>query len=280
MMSAPQPLFDEAALRQHRRRAGTIDAQQWFLHDRAIDQLQERLADVNRTFTKPAIIGPRANQWAKALNLSAVCVSDDPVLALEPGAHDLVIHALALHWANDPVGQLIQMCRALRPDGLMIAVLFAGDTLHELRAALSQAEARVRGGLAPRIAPMADVRALGSLLQRAGFALPVADVETARVSYDSPLALMRDLRAMGETNAILARDKRPLPRAVLNRLDDIYPCTDGRIEATFELAFLTGWAPAESQPRPLRPGSAKMRLADALGVPELPAGAPTTDGDT
>lgn len=272
MTNTPQTLFDETALSLHRRRASVADVGQWFLHDRAVGQVQERLADVNRRFTKPAVIGPRASQWAETLSLDARCVADDPVLQLEPGAHDLVIHAMALHWSNDPVGQLIQMRRALRPDGLMIAVLFAGETLSELRLALSVAETEVRGGIGPRIAPMADLRALGGLLQRAGFALPVADVDSATVSYLDPLALMRELRAMGETNAMTARDRRILPRAVLERVDALYPRTNGRIEATFDIAFLTGWAPAESQPKPLHPGSAKMRLADALGVSELTPG--------
>ena len=199
---------------------------------------------------------------------------DDEVLALHPGAHDLVIHALALHWANDPVGQLIQCRRALKPDGLMLTVAFGGQTLNELRSALGQAEIEVTGGLSPRVAPMGEIRELGALLQRAGFALPVADSLPLTVSYATPLHLMRDLRAMGETNALKTRLRHATRRAVMLRACEIYCETfgdaQGRVPATFDLIVLTGWAPDESQPKPLRPGSATARLAEALGTQENP----------
>ena len=198
----------------------------------------------------------------------ATLVQDDEVLALQPGVHDLVIHALSLHWANDPVGQLVQCRHALRPDGLLIAVLFGGQTLHELRAALAEAEARVTGGLSPRVAPMGEIRDLGSLLQRAGLALPVADAMPLTVSYAGLTALMHDLRAMGEANALAARLRRPTRAGVFAKAETIYRTAfgtpAGRIPATFDIVTLTGWAPAPDQQKPLRPGSATHRLADVL----------------
>ncbi|MEO0914253.1 MAG: methyltransferase domain-containing protein [Pseudomonadota bacterium] len=272
-MSHP-PLFEAAALA--RRRARVAGAEADFVHRQAAAEVQERLIEVNRSFTAPAIVGPMAGLWADLLGLEARLVADADVLDLETGAHDLVIHALALHWANDPVGQLVQMRRALRPDGLAIAVLFGGRSLQELRAALAEAESTVRGGISPRVAPMGDLRDLGALLQRAGLALPVADSVPLEITYADLPALMRDLRAMGETNVMAARERRFLRRDVLAEAGRIYaaayPAADGRIRATAEFVFLTGWAPAPDQPQPLRPGSAKARLADALRVPELSAG--------
>jgi SAM-dependent methyltransferase len=205
-------------------------------------------------------------------------VPEAEVLDLTVGAHDLVVHALSLHWANDLVGQLVQARRALRPDGLFLGVLFGGRTLHELRAALAEAEAAVTGGLSPRVVPMAEIRDLGGLLQRAGFALPVADSRTLTVTYETALHLMRDLRAMGEANAMAARTRKPLRRAILDKAASLYRSNfsrGGRIVATFEMIFLTGWAPDASQPKPLRPGSAVKRLADALGADERPLIDPT-----
>jgi len=266
-----QTLTDFPALDRARRRAAHAPA--LFLHAEAADEVKDRLSMVNKSFTAPALITGQPNFWHGVFP-SAQIVPDDDVLPLDEAAHDLVIHALSLHWANDPVGQLIQARRALRPDGLFLGVLFGGTTLHELRAALGQAEADVTGGLSPRIAPMGEIRDLGALLQRAGYALPVADSVTTTVSYASPLHLMRDLRAMGETNALSARARRPLRRAVLTRACEIYEQTfgteDGRIPATFELIVLTGWCPDASQPQPLRPGSAAARLADVLGTEETP----------
>jgi hypothetical protein len=222
------------------------------------------------------VIGPRPELWASLLEAeglgAARPVRDAEILDLEEGAHDLVVHALALHWANDPVGQLVQARRALRPDGLLVAALFGGETLHELRRALAEAEAATTGGLSPRVAPMGEIRDLGGLLLRAGFALPVADSRRFDVSYASPVALMHDLRAMGETNVMRDRLRRPMPRALLAealaRYGAHFGRDDGRVPATFEVIFLTGWAPAPDQPKPLRPGSATARLADALGAVE------------
>ncbi len=271
-MTTPPVLTDRPALTRNRRRAGRSGAPALFLHDALADELHDRLLEVNKSFSTPAIVGPVVAPYAAVLP-DATVADDDETLALRPESHDLVLHALALHWANDPVGQLVQCRHALRPDGLMIAALFGGQTLHELRAALAEAEARVTGGMSPRVLPMAEIRDLGGLLQRAGFALPVADAIQLTVTYESPLHLMRDLRAMGETNALAARLKRPTRRAVMLEAARLYSehfgTADGRIPATFEIIVLTGWAPDPSQQKPLRPGSAAQRLADALGTPEL-----------
>lgn len=266
-----QALTDRTALSRNRRRARRAPA--LFLHETALGEIEHRLDMVNRTFTAPAVIAGFADLWARAF-AGATCVSDSETLALEPGAHDLVIHAMCLHWADDPVGQLIQARRALRPDGLFLAVFFGGETLHELRSAFARAEADLYGGLSPRVAPMGEIRDLGALLQRAGFALPVADSLPLQASYASPLHLMRELRAMGESSALAARPRRMMRRALLERACDLYATSfgieGGRIAATFELIFLTGWAPDPGQPQPLRPGSAAARLADALGTKETP----------
>lgn len=265
------PLTDRAALNRNRQRA--LRAPALFLHEIAADEVEDRLSLVNKSFTAPAVVTGFPQFWQSRLPEARI-VADDEVLTLERGAHDLVIHALCLHWANDPVGQLIQARRALRPDGLLLAALFGGGTLHELRSALAQAEAEVRGGLSPRVLPMAEIRDLGGLMQRAGLTLPVADTMPLRTSYADPLALMRDLRAMGESNAMTARHRALTPRRMLHRACDIYAqafgMSDGRIPATFEMIFLTGWSPDASQPQPLRPGSASARLADVLGAVETP----------
>ena len=273
----PPALTDRAALLAHRARARDAAL---FLHREARADIEERLEEVNRAFTKPAIVTGFPGVW-EGLLPGAALVPDTEVLDLQPGAHDLVVHALALHWADDPVGQLVQAGRALCADGLFLAVLFGGQTLQELRRVMAETETRTRSGLSPRIAPMGEVRDLGALLQRAGFALPVADTRTLPVTYPSLGALVADLRGMGETNALAARDRRPLTRADLALAEALYsrhfPAPGGRIAATFEFVFLTGWAPHDSQPKPLRPGSAGQRLADALGVAEHPAGdAPQT----
>ncbi|MHA6347334.1 methyltransferase domain-containing protein [Roseivivax sp. CAU 1761] len=270
MTEIPQ-IVDRPALDRYRARARA--APELFLHEIAAADLQDRLELVNRRFTAPAIVTPFPAVWDGRL-ANARIVPDAEILDLEPGAHDLVLHALALHWANDPVGQLIQCRRALRPDGLLLAATFGGRTLTELRAALAEAEIEVTGGLSPRILPMADIRDLGALLQRAGLTLPVADSDTLVATYESPLHLMRDLRAMGEGNALAGRLRRPTRRRVLLRAAEIYAAAhaapDGRVPATFEIVALTGWSPDPGQPQPLRPGSATARLADALRTDERP----------
>jgi SAM-dependent methyltransferase len=267
----PPELSDRSALIRQRRRAARAPA--LFLHEAAWTELQERLSEVNRSFTAPAVVTGFPGVWADVLP-GARIVADDEVLALDAAAHDLVVHALCLHWATDPVGQLVQCRRALRPDGLFMGVLFGGQTLAELRACLAEAEVALCGGLSPRVLPMGEIRDLGALLQRAGFALPVADSVPYTVTYADAWALMRDLRAMGEANALASRRRSPTPRALFHesarRYAQAFPAGDGRIRAGFEMIWLTGWAPAESQPHPLRPGSAQVRLADALGVRETP----------
>jgi hypothetical protein len=189
-----------------------------------------------------------------------------------------VVSLFALQGVNDLPGTLVQIRRALRQDGLFLAALLGGSTLTELRQSFAQAEAELEGGISPRVAPFADVRDLGGLLQRAGFALPVADTDLVRVRYASPFDLLRDLRGMGLTNALSDRRRTPLRRGTLLRAAAIYAerfgDPDGRIPATFEILWLSGWAPHESQPKPLQPGSARMRLADALGVRETPGSGP------
>ena len=272
-METPPILTDRTALARNRDRALASRDPALFLQEDAADEIQERLIEVNRRFTQPAVVTPFADLW-RARMPEARIVPDDERLDLEPGAHDLVIHALCLHWANDPVGQLVQCRRALRPDGLFLGVLFGGQTLAELRACLAEAEASVTGGLSPRVLPMAEIRDLGGLLQRAGFALPVADSATRMVTYADAGRLMADLRAMGEANALAQRLRRPTRRQILaqtaTRYASGFPAPEGRVRATFEMIFLTGWAPDDSQPKPLRPGSATRRLADALGTAEVP----------
>lgn len=270
-MTEPKTLTDRAALCRNRARAFARDDAALFLHELAADEIQERLELVNRTFTAPAVISPLRQIWGDVVP-GAQHVEDTDILDLSEGAHDLVIHAMSLHWANDPVGQLVQCRRALKPDGLLIAVLLGGQTLNELRAALAQAESRLTGGLSPRVLPMAEIRDLGSVLQRAGFALPVADSSLHRVSYRDAFHLMSDLRAMGEGNALAARPRQPSPRALFIEAARIYADSfqdsENRIPATFETIFLTGWAPDANQPQPLRPGTAQSRLADALNTTE------------
>lgn len=271
-MTPAPPLFDRSALAAHRRRSR---ADALFLHEAARDEVEDRLAMVNRVFTSAAVVTPFPALWQGRL-AGARLVADDEVLDLAPDSVDLVVHAMALHWANDPVGQLIQCRRALRPDGLLLCVLLGGRTLAELRAALSEAESRITGGLSPRVAPMAEIRDLGALLQRAGLALPVADSVPLTAEYRDLGHLMHDLRAMGETNALAGRLRHPTRRAVFDLAGALYAerfaAPEGRIRATFELVCLTGWAPDASQPKPLRPGSAQARLADALGTTETGLG--------
>lgn len=262
-------LTDLTALAHHRARAHRNGA--WFLHEAAIFDIQERLKDVKRSFTAPAIVTGFPEIWGDVVP-GAKIVPDAEVLSLESQAHDLVIHGLSLHWANDPVGQLVQARRALKPDGLFLAVAFGGQTLTELRQVLSEAEVAITGGLSPRVLPMAEMREMGALLQRAGFALPVADSLTQTVTYRDLLHLIADLRAMGETNALAARHKVTPPRGLFAQAAHLYEKNfnvEGRIQATFEFVYLSGWAQSANQPKPLRPGSATHRLADALGTAEI-----------
>ncbi len=256
-------LTDRAILTRNRAKATAL-----FLQDMAVAEVHERLKEVNRTFTAPVVVSGFSRLWP-----DMAAVPDEDRLDLAPKAHDLVVHALCLHWANDPVGQLVQCRLAMQPDAWFIAILFGGQTLHELRACLAQAESEVTGGLSPRVLPMGEIRDLGALLQRAGFALPVADSFTTTVLYRDMGHLMQDLRAMGESNALAARLRKATRRAIFARASELYQGLhgpDGRVPATFEFVVLTGWAPHESQQKPLRPGSATSRLADALQATEAP----------
>jgi SAM-dependent methyltransferase len=282
-MAAPV-LFDRPLVRHRLARAvrgGYAD----FLVARAAEDLAERLAPVLRSFGLALDIGTPTRAAAAVLTgragrvvrLSPVpergaVLGDEERLPFGDEGFDLAVSLLALQAVNDLPGALVQIRRALKPDGLFLGCLLGGATLTELRQSFTLAEAEVEGGASPRVAPFADVRELGGLLQRAGFALPVADSETVRVRYGDPFALMRDLRAMGFTNALQDRRRTPLKRRTLLRAAALYAErfaeADGRIPATFELVWLSGWAPHESQQKPLRPGSARMRLAEALGVKE------------
>lgn len=240
-----------------------------FLQREAADEVKDRLELVNRAFTRPAVVTGFPELWRDYFP-DAKIVPDDEILALEPQAHDLVIHGLSLHWANDPVTQLFQCGQALVPDGLFVGVTYGGQTLSELRAVLAETEVAQRGGLSPRVLPMAEIKDLGHMLQMAGLALPVADAALRTVTYRDLFALLRDLRLMGEGNAL--RDHAGLtPRGFFDAAAARYDTefgNEGRIPATFEMIFLTGWAPHESQQKPLKPGSAAARLADALGTVE------------
>jgi NADH dehydrogenase [ubiquinone] 1 alpha subcomplex assembly factor 5 len=293
-------VFDRAAVRAHRTRAAAHFAAHDFLFREVAQRLVDRLADISRTFPVALDLGARPGVLADALQAEGVAqsrgiatlieaapvesfaraplglVADEEMLPIAPASCDLVLSNLSLHWVNDLPGALLQIRQSLKPDGLFLGAMLGGDTLPELRASLAEAEMAVEGGLSPRVSPFADVRDLGGLLQRAGFALPVTDADTIRVTYADAFGLLRDLRGMGETNAVVERRRTPLRRATLMRAAEIYQARfagkDGRIPATFQVVTLTGWAPHESQQKPLRPGSAKTRLADALGATEIAAG--------
>lgn len=291
-MRAPV-VFDLAAHRQRRRRA-LMQGPETFLIERAAEDLLERLLPVTRHFDiavdlfTPTLSGVQALRASgKAGTVIAVMAADiapkpvvptvaapEEAIPLRDQSVDLVVSLLALQSVNDLPGLLVQIRRALKPDGLLIAALLGGDTLTELRQAFAAAEVETEGGVSPRVAPFAQVRDMGALLQRAGFALPVSDVDHMTVRYSSPFALLQDLRRMGATNCLTERRRVPLKRRTLFRMAETYverySDADGRVRATFDMVWLSGWAPHESQQKPLRPGAARTRLADALGVEEIP----------
>jgi SAM-dependent methyltransferase len=291
-----QTPFDRALLAQRRRRAGALGPVT-FLIDRVAEEMAERLSAVRRRFDVVVDLGTPTDAVRRAMLAAGAVervvaalppfatridertlrlVADDERLPFRDASLDLVVSGLALQFVNDLPGSLVQIRRALKPDGLFLAALIGGDTLTELRQAFATAEAEVEGGVSPRVAPFADVRTMGVLLQRAGFALPVVDVDRVVVRYDSPLWLMHDLRRMGATNPMVERRRGVLRRQTLARLVEVYAQrfadADGRLRASFDIIWLSGWAPHESQQQPLRPGSARMRLADALGTHEVSAG--------
>lgn len=304
-MTASHHVFDRHAVRRHRDRAAGAFAGHDFLFREAAERLADRLDDIQRRFPRALDLGGHGGVLAETLrgrggietlvetDLSPVfakrsrdmaptdvtyhvVVADEEWLPFGPASFDAAFSCLSLHWVNDLPGALLQICHALKPDGLFLASMLGGDTLWELRQCLLEAEAEETGGASPRVSPFVDVRDAGALLQRAGFALPVVDSDTLTVTYANALNLMRDLRAMGEANAVAARHRRVTRRGVLMRAAEIYASrfadASGRIAATFQIITMTAWAPHASQPKPLRPGSAAARLAEALGTAERPAG--------
>jgi NADH dehydrogenase [ubiquinone] 1 alpha subcomplex assembly factor 5 len=297
-MTDSMQVFDRGLVRTRRERAARDLSQADFLLRESAERLADRLLDVVRPFSLALDLGCHTGQLAPIIrttgkvgtlaqadlsqamaaaarganNLPTFCADEEFLPILEESL-DLVLSNLSLHWVNDLPGALAQIRRSLKPDGLFLASTFGGETLKELRAVLLEAETETTGGAAPRISPFVDVREAGNLLSRAGFTLPVADAENVEVTYESAFKLMADLRAMAETNAVLERSKTPLRRATLMRAADLYAdkFTDarGRIVATFQIVTLTAWAPHTSQQQPLRPGSAKSKLADALKTDEI-----------
>jgi SAM-dependent methyltransferase len=265
-------LFDRALLQRRLARAARLGPVT-FLRDRVAEDMEERLSAVNRSFSDVAELwtpGEGSLPPANFNSLTRITVADSPdeALPLQPLSFDLVVSALALQFVNDLPGVLTQIRRALRPDGLLLAALIGGDTLTELRQSFAAAEAECEGGVSPRVAPFADLRDIGGLLQRAGFALPVTDVDRVVVRYGNVFALIADLRRMGATNILLERRRTPTRRATMLRLAELYSerfaDPDGRVRATFDVIWLSAWVPHESQPKPLRPGSATASLEAAV----------------
>jgi SAM-dependent methyltransferase len=282
-------IFDRLLQRRRRSRAAALPAN--FLLDHVAGELADRLSVVLRRFNVGVDLGTPGDAVRRSLRRLGAgmivgadviargepfVVADEEALPFRDSSLDFVVSGLALHFANDLPGVLAQIRRALKPDGLFLAALLGGETLTELRQAFAEAESEIEGGASPRVAPFADLRQIGALLQRAGFALPVTDVERVTVRYSSVFDLMHDLRRMGAANTLVARRRVPLRRTTLMQMADVYARrfadADGRIRTTFDIVWLSGWAPHPNQQQPLRPGSAKARLADALGTREISAG--------
>ncbi len=284
--------FEPRLVRQRKRRAAKSFRDAAFLHARVAADLADRLEAIPRPFARALALGggglfaaevrarpvlvERLGEIIQADVASGDVLVDAERMPFADGAFDLIVSPLALHWVNDLPGALIQLRRALRPDGLLLASLLGGETLTELRFALIEAESELTGGAGPRVSPFADLQDLAGLLQRTGFALPAADRDVLTVFYGDPMRLLADLRAMGETSALAERSARGLSRRILERAFEIYSerfsGQDGRVRATFEILTATGWAPHEKQQKPLKPGSAKARLADALKTAEHTTG--------
>lgn len=294
-------VFDRALVRRHRDRAAPGFADYDFLFMEGAERLCDRLLDINRNFSMGLDLGCHAGELSQALaaigkietlvqadlspdmarlaqarTIKPTVVMDEEQLPFALSAFDIVMSNLSLHWVNDLPGALAQIRLSLKPDGLFLGQVLGGETLFELRTVLGDAEHALDGGWSPRISPFADVRDLGALLQRAGFALPVVDIDTITVRYTDPFKLLKDLRGMGESNAVLERRRTPLKRqtlmAAMARYVERFADTDGRIPATFEILTMTAWAPAPSQQKPLQPGSAGRSLAGALGTDEISLG--------
>lgn len=294
-------VFDRALVRRHRDRAAPGFADHDFLFMEGAERLCDRLLDINRNFSMGLDLGCHAGELSQALaaidkieslvqadlspdmarlaqarTIKPTVVMDEEQLPFALSAFDIVMSNLSLHWVNDLPGALAQIRLSLKPDGLFLGQVLGGETLFELRTVLGDAEHALDGGWSPRISPFADVRDLGALLQRAGFALPVVDIDTITVRYTDPFKLLKDLRGMGESNAVLERRRTPLKRqtlmAAMARYVERFADSDGRIPATFEILTMTAWAPAPSQQKPLQPGSAGRSLAEALGTDEISLG--------
>jgi SAM-dependent methyltransferase len=282
-------IFDRLLQRRRRSRAAALSAN--FLLDHVAGELADRLSVVLRRFNVGVDLGTPGDAVRRSLRRLGAgmivgadviargkpfVVAEEEALPFRDSSLDFVVSGLALHFANDLPGVLAQIRRALKPDGLFLAAILGGETLTELRQAFAEAESEIEGGASPRVAPFADLRQIGALLQRAGFALPVTDVERVTVRYSSVFDLMHDLRRMGAANTLVARRRVPLRRTTLMQMADVYARrfadADGRIRTTFDIVWLSGWAPHPNQQQPLRPGSAKARLADALGTREISAG--------
>ena len=270
-MTAPV-IFDRQLLRRRLRRRDDDVCR--FVAGQMAAEIRDRLALIKRDFQSPLVAGPFASWMAPLLDFTRPVVEgsnvefDDEAFPFADGSLDCIVSIFSLQTVNDLPGSLAQMRRALKPDGLLLAALFAGETLHELRSAWLAAESELTGGATLRVAPMIDLRELGGLLQRAGFALPVADIDRLAVRHDSGLALMREVKALGFANAMAERSRKPVTKSLLAKA--ALACgTAARVEATIDIAWLTAWSPHESQQKPLKPGSAKSRLADALRVAEV-----------
>lgn len=274
MSDNPAYIFDTESMLQNRARSKRLGNEFDFLRAEIADRMQDRLLEVNRKFYEPLDIGGDYGRFADWPSETPTTSISDKALGLSDESHDIIVSNLHMHWVNDLPGLLVQANKALKPDGLFLGSLLGGETLVELRHALLAAESEVIGGAHQRVIPFADVRDMGSLLQRAGFALPVADIDTITITYEHPLKLMQELRGMGEANALLGRPKNFMRRDVLMKACEIYARDfsndDGRIRATFQIIYITGWHPHESQQKPLKRGSATMRLEDALkaGTPQ------------
>jgi len=284
LLPTPGLLFDRQLMKERRNRVATFFSSHAFLKERAAQDLANRLKLIRRSFHHCVDLGGHTGQLATFLreislittDLSEAMVAqaatplkivlDEEALPFAPRSLDLIVSALSFHWVNDIPGVLAQAFQCLRPDGLFLASLFGGETLVELRDCLSSAELDLRGGISPRLSPMITIKDAGALLQRAGFALPVVDCDRFQVTYPHPLALLHDLRKMGENNALINRSRNPLPRTLLNRTIELYQkrygLADGRIAATFEIITLTGWVPHPSQQTPLPRGSGQAQLKD------------------
>ncbi len=283
--SAIPDLFDQAALHRNLTRAAAKGNLPGFLDEVAGKELIDRFESISRSFSRIAIISHDASQITEAIrprlgdngSVTDICtLSGNRMILNEPDlpaeAFDCIFACPGLEWANDLPGSLTRLRQTLQPDGVLLAAMLGGESLHELRASWLQAETALTGGASPRVAPFCDVRDAGGLLQRAGFALPVVDTDRLNVRYDSALALMRDLKALGLSNALAERHRSLVTPNLMARVcahyDQTFADPDNRIRATFQMIYLTGWSPHESQPKPLRPGSARTRLADALKVDE------------